>query len=575
MGKILIASDENYYNVLTECFDKNYISNFEKKDNKFYVKSYQKIRVNSENVYIKGDDYIIGVGTFFYDHDIGEKALEKIFRSYKEKTLSKCEIIGSYFIGIKIGNDFTAFIDSGSTYNIYYYLENNEIILTNTFYHLARILDNTRLIQENVVAQCFQNAIIGNATIFDNIFRLTGNQIIRFSNENWHVENSQIHAKKKRKSIWKEMYAHYQGCLDHFDKTGIFMTGGQDSRLNLAIMFGLGARPTLYYGVGNSANTFTKKEDEKIVEEISQKCNLPLKKMDWRETDNTNIDSFFDKYGELGLLYRFNKNIIKQFEKVIDIDLLCFGYFGEIYRNIESIESLKKSQYTLEEFVDELYIEHSLQDDYLYYKTFRALIIDQFTQICIDKGLSPNELNKDDFQKLHSAYRYRADTIMNNFANQFFYSFPFLGDGIMVGLAEELKFEEKKNSRFLMRGIKFFAPELVEIPFFSHIKVKKLNLQTLELTDKAKSAYYKDVIRELIKNPLLIKFLRRVYYILRNDRKGYKEVQENYKEKQSYKNKLCNICIKGFNAEDLIMNYEARTLKGILLYDYMIKKILE
>ena len=50
----------------------------------------------------------------------------------------------------------------------------------------------------------------------------------------------------------------------YFDKTGIFMTGGQDSRLNLAILLGIGVKPKLYYGVGNSANTFTKKEDEKI-----------------------------------------------------------------------------------------------------------------------------------------------------------------------------------------------------------------------------------------------------------------------------------------------------------------------
>ena len=72
-----------------------------------------------------------------------------------------------------------------------------------------------------------------------------------------------------------------------------------------------------------------------------------------------------------------------------------------------------------------------------------------------------------------------------------------------------------------------------------------------------------------------MKFLRRVYYILRNDKKGYKEVQENYKEKQTYKEKLCNIYIKGFNVNELIKNYEARTLKEVLLYDYMIKKIMK
>ncbi|MBC5744960.1 hypothetical protein FMM74_015605 [Lachnospiraceae bacterium MD308] len=574
MGKIVIASDKIDYKRLVECFNKNHISNFEKKEDDFQINVYRKIRMNSENFYTEGDDYIIGAGTFFYDHDMGKKALEKIFEAYKEKTLSKSEIVGSYFIGIKIGNEFTGFIDSGSTYNIYYYLENNKIILTNTYYHLAKILDKTKVIEENVVAQCFQCAIIGNATIFENIYRLTGNQIIHFSDENWQIEHTRTSKTKKREKIWEEMYTIYEGG-GYFDKTGIFMTGGQDSRLNLAIMLRLGFKPNLYYGVGNSANTFTKKEDEKIVEEIAQKCSLSLTKMDWSETDNTNIDLFLEKYGELGLLYRFNKNVIKQFEEVIDVDFICFGYFGEVYRNIESIENLKKNQYTVEEFVDELYIQRSLHNDYSFYQQYRSLIISQFTEICIDKGLSPERLDKDDFQKLHSAYRYRADTVMNNFANQFFYSFPFLGDGTMVELAEKLKFEEKINSRFLMKGIKFFAPELLDVPFFSHIKVKTLNLNTLELTDKEKTTYYKDIIRELIRNPLLIKFLRRIYYILRNDKKGYKEVQENYKEKQTYQEKLCNIYIKGFSAKELIKNYEARTLKEVLLYDYMIKKIKE
>lgn len=93
---------------------------------------------------------------------------------------------------------------------------------------MARILDNTKVIEENVVAQCFQSAIIGNATIFDNIFRLSGNQIICFSENNWCVDNTQNKTKKTKKYIWEEMHKVYQGYLEHFDKTGIFMTGGQD-----------------------------------------------------------------------------------------------------------------------------------------------------------------------------------------------------------------------------------------------------------------------------------------------------------------------------------------------------------
>lgn len=71
--------------------------------------------------------------------------------------------------------------------------------------------------------------------------------------------------------------------------------------------------------------------------------------------------------------------------------------------------------------------------------------------------------------------------------------------------------------------------------FFSHIKVKKFNPKTLELTDKEKSAYYKDIICGLVPNPFLIKFLRRIYYILRNDKKDIKRFKRITKKSKPIK----------------------------------------
>lgn len=469
---------------------------------------------------------------------------------------------------------FSVFIDSGSTYDIYYHLENNEIILTNTVYHVACVQDTHNFNYDNILACSLCNIYPGNNTFCEGVYRLSGSQTLVFADGIWHVnEETYKHYETNSEEIWERLREKI-GPLDKmFKKTGVFMTGGQDSRLYLALMLWIGLQPVLYYGKGDSLNTCTKKGDEEAVRKISEKCGLPITIMDWTECDKEGMEKYIDKYGELFTIYRFNKNVFCEFEEKIDAEFLCYGYCGELYRNIETITEYKKDIYTLDEYVDTLYLSGLLRELCKNYPEFRRKIYSGLLKVCRDKEINPEKMTKGDFVKLNAVYRSRADMKMNNLTNMFCCSVPFLGDGEIISILENVDYREKEYSKFLMKGINLMAPELLEIPFFSHIKEMVFDKDTFALSDKKIVSKYKDTVRKNIKNEKLLRVLRKIYYLSVNDRKGKRELEQEFSEKQKYTEKIRKIEWIAEDKKVLYEKLENRTLEVIFLYDRLIQHL--
>ena len=126
-----------------------------------------------------------------------------------------------------------------------------------------------------------------------------------------------------------------------------------------------------------------------------------------------------------------------------------------------------------------------------------------------------------------------------------------------------------------MECIHALKPELLEVPFFSHIKVKKYNPVTHELTNKEYVSNIKDIIRGLIRSERMMKFARSVYYTLRGDKKGRQEIAQQYAQKASLMEEYCStVSIKQVNTERIFRFRDARDINKVLMLHRMLKYLV-
>ena len=576
MAKFVLCSSRDCYEKLSKNIEFNFQKSAEINSDFGYLSIYRKLRIKTNNFISLGDDFAGGVGTFFYNNKRDVEALHDILLDFDGNiNCLRDKIIGSYCIIIKKNNIVFVFVDPASTYNVYYTInEKNEIIATTTYYHLALATKDITIDEDMFISE-WLHSTLRDVTIFKEVYKLTGDRIIKFENNKWRIIEigfSTYNIECNLAEMIRSMYA----PLRDFKRTGIFLTGGQDSRLSLSLLLALGLKPLICYGQGNSSNTSTKQKDLDVVKNIANSYKLPFHLMNWNDSDESDMNTYLNKYGELYSLYCMNKNFMKEFEQIINADFICFGYFGEIYRNIETIENYNKNCFTLLEYIDDMFLltEKKILNK-KNYKIYRNKIYTLLLQICKLNNLDENNLTKNDFQKLNTAYRQRWDTQINNYANLFMYSCPLFGDKKITDYVENISYNEKCNSKFLMKLISSFEKELLCFDFFSHIKIKQFNTNTFELTDKHLSYKWKDKIRNIIQNPHILFFLKSIYYNIQNDRKGLNELKKERIEKKHLKNTLENMniinnkidCVKAIDLMD------ARRIKNLDFLYYLITNI--
>ena len=157
---------------------------------------------------------------------------------------------------------------------------------------------------------------------------------------------------------------------------------------------------------------------------------------------------------------------------------------------------------------------------------------------------------------------------MNQFANLFFYSFPLFGDRRALDYIAHVPYTERTDSKFQMKCIEAFTPSLLEIPFFSHIKPKVYNSQTHELTEEEITVLLKDRIKGCVSNPVLYRLCRYMYYVLRGDKKGLREIHALYQDSQKNEELLSGKPIRSLLCQN-VSQLPVRTVTEILFTDFM------
>lgn len=578
MGKIVICSNKRDSEYLIKNFE---AFGFRKacSINEDYgvVCAFKKQRVETNNYASIGDDYAIGVGTFIYDRKTDSEALLNILQDLKYMHIQEIRerILGSFAIFIKNKNGTIVFVDKNNTYNLYYSLNNGELVLTNTYYHVARVI-GAEVDKPKMIERIFKFSNLGNETPFVGVKKLMGNQCLSFDTA-WRIKQMPGEKITEPENIWPKVSADFSGIDEMFRKPASFMTGGQDSRLCLAIMMNQHMKPKLCYGIGDSIDTWTKPDDENIVKEIAKEFELDFVEMNWKQASLSyeEIIDYTKKYGEQVLLYGGNKNIFEYFETVEEIDFIGFGYFGEIYRNVESIENYNKREFTLAEYIEDVYLDNKLKKSYSNYKDLFRSILERMISICEEKSIDYEHMTKCDHQKIDTEYRKSADTVMNNFANMFVYSAPFLAEKVYTDSSELMEYSKKNNSKYILEGIKYLQPRLMDISFFSHSKKKKYDEKTGELEDQQKNIELLNVkIKQLVKNKKLLSLMRSIYKKLSNDQKGSIELRHEKARKEVLLSELKSLspCLP-LDHKQIAQDYDSPIINSILMYENMIDEI--
>jgi hypothetical protein len=301
-----------------------------------------------------------------------------------------------------------------------------------------------------------------------------------------------------------------------FNNKTLCITGGLDSRIVLASLLSQQGKPRLNYGVGDSFLTGTKNRDLEISRMLAKYFDLPLKIMNWHSPQQ--IDKYwqyyFDKYGFHSLIYGASNNIFESFENMESTEFIDFGYFGENFRNIPWIENIKGDIFTLNQYLDDFYINSDLQLMLPNYKVYRDSLYNRYYTFCLNNSIDPDCILKNQFQILHNEYRKVADSRLLNFTNLLCYSSSILASEGLIKLSEQIEVKDKVNAKFMLKVLSDVFPDILNVPIFSHGKDYTFNSSALELQSYQKITpsllLLKKRIKDVIPNRKFYDVIRKI-----------------------------------------------------------------
>lgn len=570
MGKMLIYSKQ--YKNAEKMFSEFSVSHSHSYADMNIV-TYSKLNINTENYYEKNNNWIAGVGTFVYDSKIDREALKGMMQYVTEHCQDnildvlnaiRFRILGNYCIALFINGVLYVFVDTQGAYKMYYHNENNNFILTNTWYHIGRLINTPKNINHREFVEFFcKTDIMCNKTPIKNIYRLDEFSCLIYENQEWRIQRIEYPLETIDQDFWDAMKTAYSQIYKAIPHQGIFFTGGIDSRINLAMHLGVGGKPVLYYGVGDSRKTNTKLLDKQCFETAADIFSLENHIMNWKDTDISKIDAKIDMLGEYAIIYAGNDNIYNEFRSKIKVSSISFGYFGEYLRNNEFDES---GFFTIDDYLRKHYEVMVMQYAYRYNSEYYEMLKKTIGSILCIYKLNPQHLTPDDITILNYHIRKNWDARMSNYANMFMYSYMLVPNYSLMKKAFSVSYQEKNHCHFTLEGLNRVFAKSLDFPIFSHHSLRVIDRKKLEIT-------YSQKRTELIRNKLqkyYIKLrdtpIRNIYFLLKKDKKGLREMKSERETKEKLKYLVNNrIVVHNFNPSKMYKACDTGILESLMI----------
>lgn len=146
MGSFIFSTNRNIDEALNLFKQKGFQISTEIRDPNFTIVLYNKLYSTSKN-YIKyqNSDFIIGVGTLLYKYRFGEEALDLLYNDFDTVNSIDQHLIGSFFVMVRKGGSIYFFNDRAAMYRVYYHVDKNDLIISNSFLAISSVLGSKTL----------------------------------------------------------------------------------------------------------------------------------------------------------------------------------------------------------------------------------------------------------------------------------------------------------------------------------------------------------------------------------------------------------------------------------------------
>ncbi len=337
------------------------LNKFIQKEN-FEVYTFYKRFHEKENTFIfPNGDFLITVGTFLYDGETGQNAVNELYNDLKKnKRFLLNKTNGQFAVISFVENELKIFNDSLGLYHIFF--DDQLKIISNSFLAVSKSVINKEVSIQEIYEYIFNGATYGNKTVFKNINSIDRKEILtlyprkNFDNKQFPRFDVNVGATYKNliESVSDDLINYFRMIKNNFgNNVSSALSGGYDSRLMFAIMNKLDMEPQLYVS-GNE-----KSSDIKVAQTISKHYNIPLEI--YYEKNNTKLspEEFYelikfkfylnDGISTKGLFLTTSQMDLKTTQnKLLNLN----GGGGEIFRDFWK---LINKRFTVSDFVTSRY----------------------------------------------------------------------------------------------------------------------------------------------------------------------------------------------------------------------------
>lgn len=99
--------------------------------------------LSANDLGVNNNDYICGIGTYFYNGTYGKEALKKVYEDL-DKVLVENPVYGHWAFAVRKGNTTYVFNDMSGTLRLYYYQDGNNIIISSSIVSVIAGIDNPK-----------------------------------------------------------------------------------------------------------------------------------------------------------------------------------------------------------------------------------------------------------------------------------------------------------------------------------------------------------------------------------------------------------------------------------------------